>query len=110
MVKRKVITYHSTISNKKLERALNKDEGYRLEDTIQHEGYETLILVEDKIPEIEYDETPIKKIISVVNVSLDKEHAQEEIKGYQKLGYEISKATTKNCLLVEYEKAEGEQQ
>lgn len=107
-MKRKVITYHSTISNNKLERALNKDEGYRLEDTIQHGGYETLILVEDGKQEL-LNETPQKKIVSVVNISLEKEHAQETIREYQKLGYEINKVTTKNCLLVEYEKEDEKQ-
>lgn len=102
MVKRKVITYHSTISNNRLEKALNDNEGYNIETIIPHGNYETLILVEDVKPDYgsTYEPEKQRKIIDTVNL---KQNENEALKQYLSFGFEIYKVTTKNVTLVKYE-------
>jgi len=103
MMKRKVVTYHSTISNDKLERELNEGEGYHLEFLIPHEHYETLVLVADKKEEHHFS-WENEKIIDAKVICLENPDAEAEMHDLiENEGFEVKQATTKNVILIKKE-------
>ncbi len=101
--RRKVVTYHSTISNDKLERALNEDEGYKLENIIPHGAYETLILVNEKDESFMGEAERNRNITDYVTVDTSDDAEKKRLFGE---GYKVYKLTTKTCVMVKYEKEE----
>jgi hypothetical protein len=99
--KRKVVTYHSTISNDKLERELNEGEGYHIESCQQLRSYLVMVLVKDEKHEVSYPfETKVEDIEDFVKVDLKDEDYEKQKNELFKKGFKIRQLTTQRALFI----------
>jgi hypothetical protein len=98
--KRKVVTYHSTISNEKLERELNKNEGYRVEDTFLHGNYLVMVLVKDSYESFMGEAGRNRNLTDYVTLDVSDDAEKKRLFNE---GYKVYRLTTKNCVMVKYE-------